>query len=83
MEEALLNRQPAGDHPLADVAAQAIDRTIGLPGDVREKLQRMAARRVAQEFLFVAQSLRAARFGQRDGRQAVEVARWQEPELAG
>ena len=61
--------------------AQAVDRAIGLPGDVGEKFQRMAAGRVAQEFFFAAQPLQAVGFGQRDGGQTVEVARRQEPEL--
>jgi hypothetical protein len=57
VEEALFNDQPAGDDLLADVIAQAIDRAIRVPGNVGEKLQRMAARRVTQEFFFVAQPL--------------------------
>ena len=81
MEEALLDDQAAGDDLLADVVAQAVDRAIGVPGDVGEQLQRMAAGRVAEEFFFVAQALEAGGFGQRDGGEAVQVAGRQEPEL--
>ena len=65
----------------ADVVAEAVDRAIGVPGDVGEQLQRMAAGRVAEQFLFGAQPLQAGGFGQRDGGEAVEVAGRQEPEL--
>lgn len=63
VKETLFDDQAAGDYLLADVRAESIDRTIGIPGNIREKFKRMTAGRVAEEFLFSLEALEPGRFG--------------------
>ncbi len=83
MEEALLDHQAAGDDLLAHMLFQPVDRAIGVPGNIGEKLERMAADRIAEQLLFGAKALKAVRLRQRRRRQALEIARRQKPALRG
>ena len=44
----LFNDQAAGHHGLANMTAQAANRAIGVPGNVRKQIQGMAAHGVTE-----------------------------------
>src|SRR5437763_871797 len=82
MEKALLDDQAAGHDLFADMAAQAIDRAISVPGDIGVKFERMAAGRIAQKLFFPAQALQMIRFSQGNRGKTIEVFEGHEAELA-
>lgn len=75
MEQALLDDQTAGDDLLADMFAQAIDRAIGMPGDVGIEFERMAADGVAKQLFFPSEALEAIGFRKRNGREALRKSK--------
>ena len=83
MEEALFDDQAAGDDSFADVFAEAFDGAIGVPGDVRIEVERVAAHGIAEEFLFGAETVERCGFGEGDGRETVGFGWGKERKLMG
>src|SRR5204862_2899900 len=83
VEKALLDDQAARNDLLAEVLAEAVDRAIRIPGDVRTQFERMTADRVAEEFLFGAEAREPGGFGASNGGRAREAGGRTKPALTG
>ena len=81
VEEALFDDQAARDDFFAKMLTQAVDRAVGVPGDIGEELKRVAAHRVAEEFFLGPETVEAGGFDQGDGGEAVEVGGREKPGL--
>jgi len=73
VEKALFDDQAAGYDSFADVFAEAVDRAIGVPGDVGIEVERVAAHGIAEEFLFGAETFERGGFGEGDGGETVGI----------